>query len=122
MADGGNTSKSCSRSSVDSADVPSNEDSLEDDFAEQEVLTSDSSPEAPCTISVATSTADLRRSDSSDKDVAERWCIHENILCREEAEGRSRSISPYTAEKKSYADKEKSDSAIIPSLDEEVGQ
>ena len=82
-------------------------------------------PEVPVTISVATSTDDLDEM-AMEADVAFRnenkqggeennWNIQENMLRREEAEGRSRSVSPYTAEKRSYAKGE-----IIYSLAEEV--
>ena len=40
--------------------------------------------------------------------------------CRENAEGRSGSVSPYTAEKKSYANMELSKSEVVYPLDEEV--
>ena len=84
-----------------------------------------SSPEVPVMISVATSTDDLDEMamkadvafNNKNKQGGEEndWNIQENMLCREEAEGRSRSVSPYTAEKRSYAKDE-----IIYSLDEEV--
>lgn len=84
-----------------------------------------SSPEVPAMISVSTSTDDLRDLetdvDSTDEDQPKReWDTRENSLCREEAEGRSRSVSPYTAEKKRYAGVEPSNSEVICPLDEEV--
>ena len=84
-----------------------------------------SSAEVPAMISVSTSTDDLRDLetdvDSTDEDQPKReWDARENSLCREEAEGRSRSVSPYTAEKKRYAGVEPSNSQVIYPLDEEV--
>lgn len=83
-----------------------------------------STPEVPVMISVATSTNDLHLLETdveSDEDEPRgEWNIRENMLYREEAEGRSRSVSPYTAEKKSYAKAEASDSEVVYHLDEEV--
>lgn len=83
-----------------------------------------STPEVPVMISVATSTNDLHLLEayveSDEEEPRGEWNIRENILCREEAEGRSRSVSPYTAEKKSYAKVEASESEVIYQLDEEV--
>ena len=84
-----------------------------------------SSPEVPVMISVATSTDDLRIPEADvdltdEEEPKKEWNIQENILCREEAEGRSRSVSPYTAEKKSYASVQTSKSEVIYPLDEEV--
>lgn len=87
-------------------------------------------PEVPLMISVATSTDDLHMleicAESPDVESPDEeeprgeWNIRENILCREDAEGRSRSVSPYTAEKKSYADVEASKSEVVYPMDEEV--
>lgn len=82
-------------------------------------------PEVPLMISVATSTDDLHMlgtdaESTDDEEPRGEWNIRENILCREDAEGRSRSVSPYTAEKKSCANVEASKSEVVYSLDEEV--
>ena len=82
-------------------------------------------PEVPLMISVATSTDDLHTlgtdaESTDDEEPREEWNIRENFLCREDAEGRSRSVSPYTAEKKSYANLEASKSEVVYQLDEEV--
>ena len=81
-------------------------------------------PEVPVMISVATSTNDLHLLEtdveSDEEEPRVEWNIRENILCREEAEGRSRSVSPYTAEKKSYAKDQAAESEVIYQLDEEV--
>ena len=83
-----------------------------------------STPEVPVMISVATSTNDLHLLEtdveSDEEEPREEWNIRENMLYREEAEGRSRSVSPYTAEKKSYAKVEASESEVVYQLDEEV--
>ena len=83
-----------------------------------------STPEVPVMISVATSTNDLHLLEtvveSDEEEPRGEWNIRENILYREEAEGRSRSVSPYTAEKKSYAKMEASESEVVCQLDEEV--
>ena len=83
-----------------------------------------STPEVPVMISVATSTNDLHLLEAdvelNEEEPRGDWNIRENILYREEAEGRSRSVSPYTAEKKSYAKVEASESEIVYQLDEEV--
>lgn len=83
-----------------------------------------STPEVPVMISVATSTNDLHLLEADvewdEEEPREEWNIRENILCREEAEGRSRSVSPYTAEKKNYPKVEVSKSEVIYQLDEEV--
>ena len=81
-------------------------------------------PEVPVMISVATSTNDLHLLaadvELDEEEPRAEWNIRENILYREEAEGRSRSVSPYTAEKKSYAKLEASESEVVYQLDEEV--
>ena len=82
-------------------------------------------PEVPLMISVATSTDDLHMlgtdaESTDDEEPRGEWNIRENVLCREDAEGRSRSVSPYTAEKKSYANMEPSKSEVVYPLDEEV--
>ncbi|XP_022807541.1 kinesin-like protein KIF17 isoform X1 [Stylophora pistillata] len=82
------------------------------------------SPEVPAMISVSTSTDDLQvletDVDLTDEDQPKKeWNIRENILCRDEAEGRSRSASPYTEEKKSYAGVQAAKSEVIYPLDEE---
>lgn len=83
-----------------------------------------STPEVPVMISVATSTNDLHLLEADveldEEEPRGEWNIRENILYREEAEGRSRSVSPYTAEKKSYAKVEASESEVVYQLDEEV--
>ena len=83
-----------------------------------------STPEVPVMISVATSTNDLHLLEADveldEEEPRGDWNIRENILYREEGEGRSRSVSPYTAEKKSYAKVEASKSEIVYQLDEEV--
>lgn len=86
-------------------------------------------PKVPLMISVATSTDDLHELGAEVELVAEDgqggeerdWNIRENVLCREEAEGRSRSVSPYIAEKRSYdsVQANKAGNIIYP-LDEEV--
>lgn len=81
-------------------------------------------PEVPVMISVATSTNDLHLLEADvewdEEEPRGVWNIRENLLCREEAEGRSRSVSPYTAEKKSYARVDASESEVVNQLDEEV--
>lgn len=83
-----------------------------------------STPEVPVMISVATSTNDLHLLEtdveSDEEEPRGEWNIRENMLYREEAEGRSRSVSPYTAEKKSYAKVEVSESEVVYQMDEEV--
>ena len=84
----------------------------------------------PLMVSVATSTDDLHdseadvelRSDNVGAREVSKWNIQENILCREEAEGRSRSVSPQTAEKKSYANIPAPKGNIVYPLDEEVSK
>lgn len=81
-------------------------------------------PEVPVMISVATSTNDLHLLEADvewdEEEPRGEWNIRENLLCREEAEGRSRSVSPYTAEKKRYARVDASESEVVNQLDEEV--
>lgn len=106
---------------------------LEFERAEKEV-TSVSSPvpvrERPVMVSVATSTDDLDEQvietdvdfkhlkHEHEREMEENdWNIRENMLCREEGEGRSRSVSPDTEEKKSFADGQ---IVYLSSLDEEV--
>ena len=87
-------------------------------------------PVRPLMVSVATSTDDLHdseadvelRSDNVGAEEVSNWNIRENILCREEAEGRSRSVSPQTAEKKSCANVPASKGNIVYHLDEEVSK
>ena len=87
-------------------------------------------PVRPLMVSVATSTDDLHdpeadiklRSDDVGAEEGSNWNIRENILCREEAEGRSRSVSPQTAEKKSYPNTPASKGDIVYALDEEVSK
>ena len=85
-------------------------------------------PEMPLMISVATSTDDLCDLDTDEElpkeDEREEkendWTIRENMLCREEAEGRSRSASPFYAEKKHYTSRQGSSGKYVYPLDEEV--
>lgn len=84
-------------------------------------------PEVPLMISVATSTNDLHMLEADVESADEEeprgeWNIRENILCREDAEGRSRSVSPYTAETKGYANAEASKSEVVYPVDEEVSK
>lgn len=85
-------------------------------------------PEMPLMISVATSTDDLCDLDT-DEDLPKEnewegkgndWTIRESMLCREEAEGRSRSASPFYAEKQNYNSRQGSRSKCVYPLDEEV--
>ena len=106
---------------------------LEFERAEKEVR-SVSSPvrERPVMVSVGTSTDDLDElvietdvdfkhlKHEHEREMEENdWNIRENMLCREEGEGRSRSVSPDTEEKKSFADGQ---IVYLSSLDEEVRQ
>lgn len=87
-------------------------------------------PVRPLMVSVATSTDDLHdseadfelRSDNVGAEEVSNWNIRENILCREEAEGRSRSVSPQITEKKSCANVPASKGNIVYHLDEEVSK
>ena len=82
-------------------------------------------PDIPSMVSVGTSTDDLlelkidvQLPNEYEGDI-EGWHIRENMLCRGDAEGRSRSVSPYTAEK-SYAGKQECKGKSGFLLDEEV--
>ncbi|XP_068724278.1 kinesin-like protein KIF17 [Montipora capricornis] len=81
-------------------------------------------PDIPCMVSVGTSTDDLfelkidvQLPNEYEGDI-EGWHIRENMLCRGDAEGRSRSVSPYTAEK-NYAGKQECKGKSGFLLDEE---
>ena len=89
--------------------------------------------EVPAMVSVGTSTDDLHElggdatfagEDEQKGEVQEgnHWNIRENLPSREEAEGCSRSVSPYTAEKRSYATIQGPKEKIIYPLDEEVSE
>ena len=106
---------------------------LEFERAENEAM-SVSSPdrERPVMVSVATTTDDLdvlvmktdvdfkHQENEHEREMEENhWNIRENMLCREEAEGRSRSVSPDSEEKKSFANGQ---IVYLSSLDEEVRQ
>ncbi|CAH3182463.1 unnamed protein product [Porites lobata] len=103
---------------------------LEFERAENEAM-SVSSPdrERPVMVSVATTTDDLdvlvmktdvdfkHQENEHERETEENhWNIRENMLCREEAEGRSRSVSPDSEEKKSFANGQ---IVYLSSLDEE---
>ena len=83
-------------------------------------------------VSVATSTDDLdelviktdvdfkHQKHEHEREMEENdWNIRENMLCREEAEGCSRSVSPHSEEKKSFPNGQ---IVYSSSLDEEVRQ
>ena len=106
---------------------------LEFERAEKEAKSvSSSAQERPIMVSVATSTDDLdvlvmktdvdfkhHKSEHEREMEENHWNIRENMLCREEAEGRSRSVSPDSEEKKSFANGQ---IFYLSSLDEEVRQ
>lgn len=83
-------------------------------------------PVLPFMVSVATSTDDLfelqidAASESDCEQNIKEWNIRENIFCRENAEGRSRSASPYPEEKESKTGKEEQKRRGDFALDEEV--
>ena len=106
---------------------------LEFERAENEAKSvSSSAQERPIMVSVATSTDDLdvlvmkkdvdfkHHKSEHEREMEENyWNIRENMLCREQAEGRSRSVSPDSEEKKSFANGQ---IVYLSSLDEEVRQ
>ena len=106
---------------------------LEFERAEKEATSvSSSAREKPVMVSVATSTDDLdelviktdidfkhQKHEHEWEMEGSDWNIRENMLCREEAEGRSRSVSPNSEEKKSFENGQIVYSSL---LDEEVRQ